>query len=62
MPSLSDLYYSREETARYLKLSVFTLDRWRKARKGPPATLLNRFVFYRKASLHQWLESKEAAP
>jgi hypothetical protein len=60
--SISDLYYTREQAAAYLNRCVETLDRWRKAGTGPAPTLINRSVFYRKVSLHQWLEGQERVP
>ena len=57
--SIADLYFTREEAAAYLNRCVETLDRMRKAGKGPPSTLINRSVLYRKTSLHKWLEAQE---
>lgn len=46
------LYYTREETARLLRVSVSTLDRWRREGKGPtPSVFGPRSVRYLAADI-----------
>ena len=59
MPDIHETHLSRKETAKVLGLHPGTLDVWRDAKKGPPATVLGRRVYYRKEALMSWLRSIE---
>ena len=49
------LFYTREETAELLAVSVRTLDRWREQGRGPNATLFGpRTVRYSAGDIIRW--------
>lgn len=50
------------EAARYIQHSPRTLIRWRGDRRGPPFIRCGRKILYRRASLDQWLQSRERIP
>jgi excisionase family DNA binding protein len=52
-------YHTRLEAAAVLGVAVETLDRWRKAGKGPPATVIGRTILYRKETFDRWLAGRE---
>lgn len=54
-----EAYWSPEELARQLKISVRTLNRWHAMRRGPPRITQGRLVLYRVAAVQQWLASRE---
>ena len=54
-------WISRGELARQLNLTSDTLGRWEARREGPPCTRLGRKVFYRRASVQDWLRAQEQA-
>jgi predicted DNA-binding transcriptional regulator AlpA len=60
LPSLLDEYLMRKEAAAALGICPMTLDRWRRAGKGPPITKLGRQVLYSKTSIRAWLTQHEA--
>jgi hypothetical protein len=62
MTTFSDKYMTKSETARYLDKCDRTLDRWRKLKIGPPATMIGRHVFFRRVALEAWLLNKEERP
>ena len=57
-PSAPDLL-SASEVAVFLGVSRRTLSRWNRLRKGPPRVKVGRFMFYRQASLNEWLRLLE---
>ncbi|MGO4917795.1 helix-turn-helix transcriptional regulator [Pseudogemmobacter sp. W21_MBD1_M6] len=57
-PILSDLI-SRSELAAELQLTTETLCRWNTQRIGPVPTRIGRKVYYRRASVEQWLLAQE---
>ncbi len=59
--SLLEGWISRAELARELGVSVDTLARWETSRCGPPLARIGRCVFYRRAAVLEWLESREQA-
>ena len=54
-----DGFLTRRELAATLGRDVATIDRWRKAGTGPPATLVGRSVVYRESSFRAWLTAQE---
>ncbi|MFC3118935.1 helix-turn-helix transcriptional regulator [Jhaorihella thermophila] len=59
---LLDGWFSREELARELGVSVDTLARWETRRIGPPNVRVGRRVIYRRAAVLAWLEAQERRP
>jgi hypothetical protein len=53
-PILSE-FLTKEELATELRRSPRTLDRWAVLGVGPPRTLVGREIFYRRASVQDWL-------
>lgn len=47
-----------EETAEALKVSAYTLARWRVLKKGPAFVKVGRAVRYSRESLEAWLKKK----
>jgi hypothetical protein len=52
-------YWTEAECAAELGISVLTLRRWNLQKKGPPRTYIGRTIFYRKASVRDWLAAQE---
>jgi hypothetical protein len=57
-PILSE-FLTKEELAAELRRNPRTLDRWDVLGIGPPRTLVGRKVFYRRASIQEWLCAQE---
>lgn len=55
---LADLI-SREQLAIELGLARDTLARWEARQIGPPSTRIGRKVFYRRASVQDWIAAQE---
>jgi excisionase family DNA binding protein len=49
---------SEPELARYLNLSLRTIQRWRAEGKGPPVLWAHNRPRYRKADVDAWLQRK----
>ena len=61
-PRASDLladWIPRDALAKQLMLTPDTLSRWEARRAGPPCMRVGRKVFYRRASVEQWLLDRE---
>ena len=58
-PLLGDEFLTPDALARELGKSPRTLARWNVLRCGPPKIRVGRSVYYRRASVRQWLESRE---
>ncbi|MDT0576495.1 helix-turn-helix domain-containing protein [Croceicoccus sp. F390] len=58
---LENEYLTSNEVSGWLKVSRRTLHRWARLRKGPPSIKVGRSVYYRRASVEQWLVSLENA-
>lgn len=56
---LENEYLTSDEVSDWLKVSRRTLHRWARLRKGPPNVKIGRKVYYRRASVEQWLLSLE---
>ena len=56
---LGDEFLTPDALARELGKSPRTLARWNVLRCGPPIIRVGRSVYYRRASVRQWLESRE---
>lgn len=56
---LENEYLTSDEVSDWLKVSRRTLHRWARLRKGPPSVKIGRSVYYRRASVEQWLISLE---
>ncbi len=52
-------YMTTEELAIELNRSPRTIQRWHRQRVGPPATILQRRILYRRSSVLKWLEARE---
>lgn len=52
-------WIAREQLAQELMITTDTLSRWESRREGPPCMRVGRKVFYRRASVEQWLLSRE---
>lgn len=52
-------WISRDELAAELGLKPDTLQRWHKARSGPPCALIGRTYYYRRAAVREWMEGRE---
>jgi hypothetical protein len=55
-------FLDEHELAADLGKAVRTLRRWRVKREGPPFVTLGRKVLYRRASIVNWLVSRESRP
>ena len=47
------------EAANTLNVSIRTLARWARLRKGPPRIKIGRTIYYRRIAIDQWLLSLE---
>ena len=56
---LESEYLTSDQVADWLKVSRRTLHRWARVRKGPPSVKVGRSIYYRRASVEQWLLSLE---
>lgn len=56
---LESEYLTSDKVSDWLKVSRRTLHRWARLRKGPPSVKIGRSVYYRRASVEQWLLSLE---
>lgn len=56
---LESEYLTSDEVSDWLKVSRRTLHRWARLRQGPPSVKVGRAVYYRRASVEQWLLSLE---
>ncbi|KZK95272.1 MULTISPECIES: helix-turn-helix domain-containing protein [unclassified Pseudovibrio] len=57
--AILDGWMTRAELAKELGVCVDTLGRWQTMRIGPPCVRTGRRVFYRRASVIEWLKQKE---
>jgi hypothetical protein len=55
-------YVGEDELARQLKKSLRTLQRERRALRGPPYVLIGRFIYYKRSSVRDWLDQREIHP
>ena len=54
-----DDFWTPEQLAQQLGISVRTLLRWHAMREGPPRVTQGRLVLYRIAAVQAWLASRE---
>jgi excisionase family DNA binding protein len=59
--SLKAQYLTCAEASEILHISEQTLYRWRRQRKGPPASKVGRKNFYRRDAVIDWLRSLEGS-
>ncbi|MGI3211036.1 helix-turn-helix transcriptional regulator [Roseovarius tibetensis] len=52
-------WISREQLAGELGLTRDTLARWEARQLGPPCTRIGRKVYYRRASVEDWINAQE---
>jgi hypothetical protein len=52
-------YLNTDQLAAELNVAPLNVDRWRRAKHGPPFTLVGRKVLYRRASVEEWLAAQE---
>ena len=53
-------FYSADQLAAELSVSIRTLSRWSRMRKGPARIKVGRTCLYRRAAVQEWLKSLEA--
>lgn len=53
--------WSVEDVARFLRVSVETVYRWRKVRYGPPAARVGKHLRYDAADVRAWFKARVAA-
>ncbi|CAM3107235.1 hypothetical protein SAMN04488021_14431 [Paracoccus aminovorans] len=58
-PRLLRGWISRYDLAQELGLTVDTLGRWERRRKGPACVRAGRKIFYRMSVVQDWLQSQE---
>lgn len=58
-PRLLRGWISRYDLAQELGLSVDTLGRWERRRKGPACVRAGRKVLYRMSAVQDWLQAQE---
>jgi excisionase family DNA binding protein len=56
MPIADDRLLTVDELADYLRISRWTVYRWRSNGEGPPAVMAGHSVRYRKADVDKWLQ------
>jgi excisionase family DNA binding protein len=54
-------YFTAEELASELNISLRTLRQWHLLRKGPPRLAVGRLRLFHRQSVSSWLASKETA-
>jgi hypothetical protein len=59
---LLDDYFTEEQLAVEVRKKQRTVQRWRRARVGPPVTFLGKTPLYHKHSAREWLRSREQRP
>lgn len=52
-------FLNSSEVANLLNISLRTLHRWGRLRKGPPSIKVGRRIYYRRAAIEQWLLALE---
>jgi predicted DNA-binding transcriptional regulator AlpA len=57
--SINDDLLTCDEAAKSLCVSIRTLGRWARMRKGPPRIKIGRSIFYRRHAIEHWLLSLE---
>jgi predicted DNA-binding transcriptional regulator AlpA len=62
MAQLLDDYFSAEQLAVHLGISVRTLWRWHQLRQGPPRVKVGRRPLYKRASVAAWIDRQETDP
>jgi hypothetical protein len=55
-------YLTPEELAAEFKLKPTTIKAWRRLRKGPPPTTIGARVYYKRASVAEWIANCERKP
>jgi hypothetical protein len=53
--------WSVEDVARFLKVPVETVYRWRKVKYGPPAARVGRYLRYDPADVWAWFKARVSA-
>jgi predicted DNA-binding transcriptional regulator AlpA len=56
---LGDDFLTEDELSRQLDVSKRTIARWNSKRQGPPRIVTGRTILYRRASVLDWLTSRE---
>jgi excisionase family DNA binding protein len=60
MPEEEESLLSERRLAKYLDLSLRTVQRWRAEGKGPPHVMMaGRYPRYRKADVDAWLQQEQ---
>lgn len=60
MISFDDDLLPSDEVAAFLGISVQTLGRWSRMRKGPARVKIGRSIYYRRSAIERWVTSLEA--
>ncbi|XTZ18269.1 helix-turn-helix transcriptional regulator [Micromonospora echinospora] len=53
--------WSVEDVARFLRVPVATVYRWRKVNYGPPAARVGKYLRYDAADVRAWFKTQAAA-
>lgn len=54
-------YYSRQELADQLGITLRSLERWAWLRKGPKRTYIGNRVYYHRSAVEKWLSEQTEA-
>lgn len=54
--------FTKRETAKKLKTTTRSLDRWHLERSGPPRTTVGRVPYYSEQGLDAWMQMNEIRP
>jgi len=57
-----DALDSERQTADLLQVSLPTLRRWCRLKRGPRPTFIGRKIFYRRAAQRDWIRAQEGFP
>ena len=56
--SILDDYYTRQDIAAELGVTIRSLERWAWLRSGPQRTYIGNRVYYHRAAVEQWLAAR----
>ena len=54
-------FFTTQEVARFLRVTVRTLERWRSEGEGPPIITMGGLIRYRSDDLDAWIEANRTA-
>lgn len=59
---MNPILMNTAEAAAMLRVAAITLHRWRNSGKGPPYIEMGRKIYYRRADLDHWIETRQRQP